>query len=146
MLITDADCAAIAPYLKKNTNLRQLFIGYNDFSDEGARHLCEALSGIEGGSLELVGFRHCKLGNGAADALNTLQEQNYREVDEQLHQAQLLLEDQTRREKDFLRAQASQAKEVAAGRWDQHLRAQEAYLFHLDLGQILDTCRYWETF
>lgn len=46
--VTDADCAAIAPYLKKNTNLRQLFIGYNDFSDEGARHLCEALSGIEG--------------------------------------------------------------------------------------------------
>ncbi|CAK9032426.1 unnamed protein product [Durusdinium trenchii] len=59
------------------------------------------------------------------DVVNAQKEQNYREVDEQLHQAQLLLEDQTRREKDFLRAQASQAKEVAAGRWDQHLRAQE---------------------
>lgn len=130
--ITDLDCAAIAPCLKQNASLRQLFIGYNEFGDEGARHLCEALAAVEGvtwklskkhfgsfvvhkqldrcmrfrraesgrcklwvqklkccscyagchvnmsmhvtarlpgGVLELVGFRHCKLGNGAAQAV-----------------------------------------------------------------------------
>ena len=46
--ITDSDCAAIAPLLKQNKALNQLFIGYNDFGDEGARHLCEALAAIEG--------------------------------------------------------------------------------------------------
>lgn len=46
--ITDSDCAAIAPFLKQNTALTQLFIGYNDFGDDGTRHLCEALAAIEG--------------------------------------------------------------------------------------------------
>lgn len=46
--ITDLDCAAIAPCLKQNASLRQLFIGYNEFGDEGARHLCEALAAVEG--------------------------------------------------------------------------------------------------
>ena len=46
--ITDSDCAAISPLLKQNKALNQLFIGYNDFGDEGARHLCEALAAIEG--------------------------------------------------------------------------------------------------
>eukprot|EP00434_Breviolum_minutum_P045953 symbB.v1.2.041321.t2/scaffold8053.1/size7985/2 len=66
--ITDLD-SAIAPCLKQNASLRQLFIGYNEFGDEGARHLCEALAAVEGGVLELVGFRHCKLGDGAAQAV-----------------------------------------------------------------------------
>lgn len=70
--ITDSDCAAISPLLKQNKALNQLFIGYNDFGDEGARHLCEALAAIEGGALELVGFRHCRLGDGAAQAVAEL--------------------------------------------------------------------------
>ena len=45
--ITDLD-SAIAPCLKQNASLRQLFIGYNEFGDEGARHLCEALAAVEG--------------------------------------------------------------------------------------------------
>ena len=59
------------------------------------------------------------------DFLST-KEQNYREVDDQLHQAQLLLEEmekegkevevvceeQTTKEKEFLRSQAAQAKEA----------------------------------
>eukprot|EP00930_Biecheleria_cincta_P096551 TRINITY_DN88383_c0_g1_i1.p1 TRINITY_DN88383_c0_g1~~TRINITY_DN88383_c0_g1_i1.p1 ORF type:complete len:313 (+),score=52.59 TRINITY_DN88383_c0_g1_i1:30-941(+) len=59
------------------------------------------------------------------EMVNRQKEQNFREVDEHLQQAQLLLEEQTRKEKDFLRAQAVQAKEISSGRWDQHLRAQE---------------------
>lgn len=46
--ITDSDCAAIAPFLQSNTALKQLFIGYNDFGDDGARHLCDALAAVQG--------------------------------------------------------------------------------------------------
>eukprot|EP00931_Biecheleriopsis_adriatica_P008466 TRINITY_DN10964_c0_g1_i2.p1 TRINITY_DN10964_c0_g1~~TRINITY_DN10964_c0_g1_i2.p1 ORF type:complete len:317 (-),score=70.16 TRINITY_DN10964_c0_g1_i2:22-900(-) len=59
------------------------------------------------------------------EAVQAKKEQNFRDVDEHLQQAQLLLEEQTRVEKEFLRTQAAQAKEVAQGRWDQHLRTQE---------------------
>ena len=52
--ITDSDCAAIAPYLSQNTALRQLYIGYNDFGDDGAKHLCQALSSIQGGQLRAI--------------------------------------------------------------------------------------------
>ena len=47
--IKDSDCEAIVPYLSQNTSLRQLYIGYNDFGDGGAKHLCQALSSIQGG-------------------------------------------------------------------------------------------------
>ena len=47
--IKDSDCEAIVPYLSQNTALRQLYIGYNDFGDDGAKHLCQALSSIQGG-------------------------------------------------------------------------------------------------
>ncbi|CAE7946404.1 Gba [Symbiodinium sp. KB8] len=72
------------------------------------------------------------------------EEQNYREVDEQLQQAQLLLEEQTKREKEYLRAQATQAKEVLEGRWDQHLRAQEISAeqdFQKSLAQLHESSR-----
>jgi len=78
------------------------------------------------------------------DVVNAQKEKNYREVDEQLHQAQVLLEDQTGREKEFLRTQASQAKEVASGRWDQHLRAQEIAAeqdFQKSLAQLHESAR-----
>eukprot|EP00435_Cladocopium_sp_Y103_P067224 s468_g29.t1 len=78
------------------------------------------------------------------DVVHAQKEKNYRDVDEQLHQAQLLLEDQTTREKEFLRTQASQAKEVASGRWDQHLRAQEIAAeqeFQKALAQLHESAR-----
>lgn len=78
------------------------------------------------------------------DVVHAQKEKNYRDVDEQLHQAQLLLEDQTTREKEFLRTQALQAKEVASGRWDQHLRAQEIAAeqeFQKALAQLHESAR-----
>ena len=45
--ITDSDCAALAAFLGRNASLRQLYIGYNDFGDEGAKHLCQALSNLQ---------------------------------------------------------------------------------------------------
>ncbi|CAE7272498.1 unnamed protein product, partial [Symbiodinium pilosum] len=78
------------------------------------------------------------------DVVNAQKEQNYKEVDEQLQQAQILLEEQTKREKEFLRAQAAQAKEVLAGRWDQHLRAQEIAAeqdFQKSLAQLHESAR-----
>merc|ERR1740129_1796303 len=65
--ISDADCAVMAPHLKENKALRQLYIGYNSFGDEGAQHLCEG-----GGQLDLLGLRHCQLGDGAAAAVAEL--------------------------------------------------------------------------
>eukprot|EP00439_Symbiodinium_sp_Y106_P060454 s714_g8.t3 len=78
------------------------------------------------------------------EVVNAQKEQNYREVDEQLQQAQLLLEEHTKREKEYLRAQATQAQEVLAGRWDQHLRAQEISAeqdFQKSLGQLHESSR-----
>ncbi|CAE7915477.1 CACNA1G [Symbiodinium necroappetens] len=78
------------------------------------------------------------------EVVNAQKEQNYREVDEQLQQAQLLLEEQTKREKEYLRAQATQAKEVLEGRWDQHLRAQEISAeqdFQKSLAQLHESSR-----
>ena len=54
---TDSDSEAIAPHLSQNTALRQLYIGYNDFGDQGATYLCQALSNMEGGWLSPAG-RH----------------------------------------------------------------------------------------
>mmetsp|Transcript_21988 Transcript_21988/g.41406 ORF Transcript_21988/g.41406 Transcript_21988/m.41406 type:complete len:171 (-) Transcript_21988:23-535(-) len=70
--ISDSDCAALAPHLSRNKALRHLYIGYNDFGDEGAKHLCLALAEIDGGCLELVGMRHCRLGDGSAEFVANL--------------------------------------------------------------------------
>jgi len=71
-------------------------------------------------------------------------DQSFHDVDEHLQQAQLLLEEQTRREKEFLRSQANQAKEVALGRWDQHLRTQELAAeseYQKQLAQVHESAR-----
>merc|ERR1712154_106026 len=70
--ISDADCAAIAPALAQNTALQQLYIGYNSFGDEGARHLCQAFASQEDSRLELLGLRHCRLGDDGASAVAEL--------------------------------------------------------------------------
>jgi len=73
--LNDEDCAAIAPHLAKNRSLRELYIGYNAFGDEGARTLCEALAqaSVDAGQrLTLVGLRRCRLGDGAAEAVAEL--------------------------------------------------------------------------
>lgn len=70
--ITDSDCEAIAHYLQKNGSLRQLYIGYNTFGDDGTRHLCKALAQAPNSQLELLGLRHCSLGDVAAQAVSEL--------------------------------------------------------------------------
>eukprot|EP00928_Gymnodinium_smaydae_P046139 TRINITY_DN30738_c0_g1_i1.p1 TRINITY_DN30738_c0_g1~~TRINITY_DN30738_c0_g1_i1.p1 ORF type:complete len:189 (-),score=54.46 TRINITY_DN30738_c0_g1_i1:158-679(-) len=72
--LNDDDCAAIAPYLSRNKALRQLYIGYNAFGDAGARHLCVALAAAAaaGSRLELLGLRHCRLGDAAAGSVAEL--------------------------------------------------------------------------
>mmetsp|Transcript_96949 Transcript_96949/g.269838 ORF Transcript_96949/g.269838 Transcript_96949/m.269838 type:complete len:167 (-) Transcript_96949:394-894(-) len=73
--LNDEDCAAIAPHLAKNRSLREIYIGFNAFGDEGARHLCEALAQAAsdvGQQLSLLGLRRCRLGDGAAEAVAEL--------------------------------------------------------------------------
>ena len=53
--ISDEDCASLASHLQKNKAL--LYMGYNDFGDDGAKKLCEALSSIEGLALRSHLFR-----------------------------------------------------------------------------------------
>mmetsp|Transcript_150532 Transcript_150532/g.273989 ORF Transcript_150532/g.273989 Transcript_150532/m.273989 type:complete len:168 (+) Transcript_150532:37-540(+) len=74
--ISDTDCQDLAPLLSRNKALRQLYIGYNSFGDDGTKLLCDAFAAVEGGQLELLGLRHCNLGDGAAEALAALLKTN----------------------------------------------------------------------
>lgn len=52
-------------------------------------------------------------------------EEHMRDLDEQQRHRKEVLTEQTERQREYIRAQAQQQKAIAAGRWDQHLRAQE---------------------
>ncbi|CAE8654106.1 unnamed protein product, partial [Polarella glacialis] len=64
-------------------------------------------------------------GHPRPDEIQAEKEREHQHIDLQMQQAQVVLQEQTNKERDFLRSQASQAKEIASGRWDQHLRTQE---------------------
>mmetsp|Transcript_89001 Transcript_89001/g.287820 ORF Transcript_89001/g.287820 Transcript_89001/m.287820 type:complete len:173 (-) Transcript_89001:83-601(-) len=73
--LDDADVVALAPHLAQNGALRELYLGFNSFGDEGAKALCEALgtaAEAAGQRLTLLGLRHCRLGDGAAEAVAEL--------------------------------------------------------------------------
>lgn len=70
--ISDEDCEVLAGMLAKNSSARQLFLGYNSFGDAGTKSLCGALAANTSCRLELLGLRHCRLRDGAAEALAEL--------------------------------------------------------------------------
>eukprot|EP00747_Dinoflagellata_sp_TGD_P118945 gnl/TRDRNA2_/TRDRNA2_172924_c0_seq2.p1 gnl/TRDRNA2_/TRDRNA2_172924_c0~~gnl/TRDRNA2_/TRDRNA2_172924_c0_seq2.p1 ORF type:complete len:174 (-),score=35.74 gnl/TRDRNA2_/TRDRNA2_172924_c0_seq2:149-670(-) len=71
--ISDNDCKVLAPILGQNLALQQLYIGYNDFGDEGTMLLCEAFcQDGSGNSLKLLGLRHCHVGDDGAKAVANL--------------------------------------------------------------------------
>ena len=43
--------------------------GYNDFGDAGTKAMCEALAANPECRIQLLGLRHCRLGDGAADSV-----------------------------------------------------------------------------
>jgi len=71
-----------------------------------------------------------------------------RNLDEQQRQGREVLTQQTERQREYLRMQAEQQKLIAAGRWDQHLRAQEIQAeqdYQQELAKLREAARELKT-